>query len=550
MIVYLNKLMRRLMSVLIIVSMLITGLGMSACFSPAYAASKVKLSSKKITLKVGKKSTLKLRNVRRKVTWKVGNKKILKIVKTSGKRRNVVTFKALKKGKTHVYAKVGKKKYSCLVTVKAKQTSQPDITKPEEPVVREPDTRDLSDSSIDLTALMKADPTSVLEPDENFISAYSDFSIELLKESINQDLNEGKQDNVLISPQSVATALAMTENGADNQTLAEMEQVLGGGIDADSYNQYLSGLNRKLGSSDEMIYNISNSIWARENTVDVKDSFLQTNKNYHDAEFYLAPFNDQTVRDINSWVYNKSRNMIDNILQELSNDSRMVLVNTVAFEGKWADPFNKKATTEKNFTAYDGSVQKASMLHDHDSYQYFKLSGKLKGGQGFVKYYKAGSKSRGVAFVGLLPPEGMGADEYVSMLDGNSFIEGWNSKEMRTVDLSLPKFECDYGIGMKDTLETMGIREAFTDDADFSRMANPTPETEGLKISDVLHKTHIELDEEGTKAAAATAVVMEKAGAAYGEEIITLNFNRPFVYALVDSATGMPLFIGTMKSIN
>ncbi len=95
----------------------------------------------------------------------------------------------------------------------------------------------------------------------------------------------------------------------------------------------------------------------------------------------------------------------------------------------------------------------------------------------------------------------------------------------------------------------MGIKTAFTDSANFSMMANPTPGTPALKISKVLHKTHIELDENGTKAAAATAVVMEKATAIFGNDPIKLTFDRPFVYALVDTSTGVPLFIGEVRSI-
>ena len=144
----------------------------------------------------------------------------------------------------------------------------------------------------------------------------------------------------------------------------------------------------------------------------------------------------------------------------------------------------------------------------------------------------------------------MDVDAYVQSLDAESFLNSWNNRKNTRIDLTLPKFKYDYGTEMGDILQDMGIKNAFTDNADFSRMADPTPETPALKISKVLHKTHIELDENGTKAAAATAVVMEKATAIFGDDPIKLTFNRPFVYALVDTTTGVPLFIGEVKSIS
>jgi serpin B len=237
--------------------------------------------------------------------------------------------------------------------------------------------------------------------------------------------------------------------------------------------------------------------------------------------------------------------MIDGILSELSEDARMVVLNTVAFEGKWANEFRSEITTQRDFTAYDGSKKKVPMMVDSDSYQYFEMNG----GQGFVKYYKSDVPKSGVAFVGILPPADTSADAYISSLTAKDFANAWSSKESREVILRLPKFDYDYSVDMGDLLQEMGIRTAFTDNADFSRMANPTLDTPGLKISKVLHKTHIELDESGTRAAAATAIVMDKATSCLGDSPIELTFDRPFVYALVDTATGMPLFIGEVVKL-
>ena len=510
------------------------------------------LSHKKVTLKQGKTKALKVKNAKAKVKWWSTNKKIAYVQKTKGKHHQKAVIKAKKKaGTCYIKVRVGKKTYKCKVTVK-KASSQGGtvITPPPvEPVVPveeiKVETRQLSDSSKNLSAGLTAVAPSNAEPSADFIASYTGFSLELLKKSIAADRAAGSISNLLVSPDSVTTAFAMVENGAAGETLSEMESALSPGVTADDFNRYLSTVNRRLMSSDAFIYNVSNSIWAREGLVDVRQDFLQTNMNYHNAEFYVAPFDQQTVQDINSWVYNKSRNMIDGILNDLSEDARMVVLNTVAFEGKWDHEFSSANTAQRNFTAFDGSKKKVPMMLDRDSYQYLEM----KGGKGFVKYYKAGGPNGGVAFMGILPPSDMSADNYISSLSASDFTSAWNNKKSKEVILRLPKFNYDYSVEMGDLLQEMGIKTAFTDLADFTRMANPTPSSPGLHISKVLHKTHIDLDENGTRAAAATAIVMEKSTAYMGETPIELNFDRPFVYALVDTATGIPLFIGEVVKL-
>lgn len=520
------------------------------CSGNVQAKAKPALSRKTMKITVGKKKTLKVLHASKKVKWSTSNKKIAKIVKKSGKKNQKVVIKAKKAGKCYVKAKIGKKTLKCKIIVKKKAPVKEPI-QAEEPAERKIEEKELSGTSRDLTANLTAVIPEAKAPTAEFIKGFAGFSFDLLKKTIQADRANGKNDNVLISPDSVTTALAMTENGAAGQTLSEMEDTLCPGVGVEDYNNYLSGINRRLMASDALIYNVSNSIWAQEDTMEglVREDFLQTNKNYHDAEFYLAPFNEQTIDDMNNWVYNKSRNMIDKIIDQLSKDARMVLINTVAFEGQWLEPFHKSQEKE-TFTAYDKTKQKVTMLRDTESYEYLEL----KGGKGFVKYYGKNTfkemKKGQVAFVALLPPDGMDADTYIQSLDGASFINSWNNKKMKRVAITLPEFQTDYGVEMGTPLQEMGIVTAFTDDADFTRMADPSAETPGLKISKVLHKTHIELDENGTKAAAATAVVMEKATAIFGDDPIQLTFNRPFVYALVDTQTGLPLFIGEVRTLS
>ncbi len=499
------------------------------------------ISAKSMTIKAGKTRTLKIKNAKAKVRWSTSNKKIAYISKKSGKYGQIAVIKAGQKtGTCRIVAKAGKKTFKCKVTIKKAAGSE----KPE----REIEIRGMSGSSKNLSEELTAeDPGESTQSSDITLSA-ADFSFKLMNHAIAADRTAGKQTNVLISPDSVLTAMAMTENGAAGSTLHEMENTLARGYTVDEFNLWLSGLNRRLEESDQYIYNVSNSIWAREGMVDVKPEFLKRNFDLHRAEFWEAPFNSETVSDINAWVYNHSRNMIDKIISDLSEDARMVLVNTVAFEGQWSDPFNSSAVRDGEFTGAEGNRKTVKMLYDCEYYQYFELNG----GRAFVKYYRAGdAKSQGslVAFVGILPPEGMSADDFLASVDGRSFIEAFQNRRSAKVSLTLPKFKGDYDIALEEILKGMGIVTAFTDDADFSAMHNPTAETPALRIDKVLHKTHIELDENGTKAAAATAVVMEKASSIQHETIQELKFDRPFAYAIVDADSGMPLFIGEVNSL-
>ena len=504
---------RKLLSVMIICSLTFVSLGITAFAGPVNAASKPSLSKKTVTLKKGKKTTIKLKNARKRVIWKSSNKKIVKIVKIKGKRRSTVTIKGLKKGSAYSTAKVGKKKYECKVKVGK--------TKPKAPP--EPESKNL-------TAAFTRNPAGNTAESEAFRRAATDFSVNLFRRVSAADSN----CNVLVSPDSVETALAMLEVGASGDTLEEMETVLGGGMNRAEFCSYLAGMNDRLEGSDKIIFRQSNSIWARENLMKVKDSFLQQNKNYFDSEFYVAPFNNETVSDINKWVYNNTRNMIRKVIDALYDDDRMVLVNTTVFEVKWEVPF--ESVQDGKFTNSRGTAEKATMLNELGPCNYFKLNG----AKCFERRYKGGE----ISFVGILPPEGTAVDAFVQGMNGSDFTSAWKNRNRSYVKLTMPEFKYDYGTDLETVLQDMGMKKTFSMTADFSGMGEPS-----VMVDRVIHKTHIELDRNGTKAAAATAVIA-KEGSVYIDDPIEIRMDRPFVYALVDTRTGIPLFIGTVKTLN
>ncbi len=528
-----KNLMKRSLSVLLAVCMIfVLTLALAPACKTHAAAKKITLSGKSVSMKTGKTRKLTVKNAKQKVRWSSTKKKVAYVKKTSGKRRQYALIKAEKAGTCYIRAKVGRKTLRCKVKVTKASAGR---------VIR---FRDYSGTSRDLAAGLSVAAPGAVTPTADFNALVSDFSFNLLRKTIELD-PEAQTGNSLISPDSVLTALAMVENGAAGSTLTEMMNVFAPGMTLDDFNANLSSMNNRLVGMGKPVYTVANSIWAKQGEIAVKKSFLEANKAYYNAAFYEAPFNDDTVHDMNAWVYNNTRNMIDGIVDQLDPQLRMVLMNAIAFEGNWADEFDEQFTKNEDFTKADGMKQTVAMMNQTDYYSYLEL----KGGIGFGKpYVQKGNDN--IAFVGLLPPEGTSVDAYLAAITGSDFISAWKNRKNEKLAIKLPKFTYDYKTSMKNSLYGMGMKAAFTDDCDLSGMIDmANSPTKSLKIDDVLHKAHIELDEKGTKAAAVTAVFAEYGAAPSQTEPIPVYLNRPFIYALADVQTGIPLFVGVVRNI-
>ena len=367
--------------------------------------------------------------------------------------------------------------------------------------------------------------------DTLFLNATARFSLDLFRRSIVED------NNALVSPLSVLLALSMTANGADKQTLTQMETVLGDTLRIDDLNRYLYTYCKNLPSGDKSKFTVENSIWFRddENRLTVVPEFLQKNADYYGAAAYKAPFDDSTLKDINAWVKKKTDGMIEKILDTIQEDAVMYLLNAIVFDAEWQTIYNKNAVIHNTFTAFDGTKQDATYMASEENWYLSSSSA-----TGFMKPY-AGDKYR---FIALLPKEGLSVTEYVQSLTGREWMALMNAAENTAVDTLLPKFSYDYTIKMNDALKSMGMANAFDGDtADFSRMAKST--RGNIYIGEVLHKTFIAVDERGTKAGAVTKVEMNDEAAIMNN----VRLDRPFVYAIVDTATNLPLFMGTVLTM-
>lgn len=393
-------------------------------------------------------------------------------------------------------------------------------------------------SQVSANDLMKDVPAKAVDVLPDMVAgsaAAADFGVRLFQTS----MEEGK--NTLISPLSVLYALAMTTNGADGNTLAQMEQVLG--MDCNNLNSFMLAYLDLLPESEKYKMSLANSIWFKDDpNFIVEQRFLQTNADYYGADAYKAAFDEDTRNDINNWVKEHTDGMIPEIIDEIPDEAIMYLVNALTFEAEWADIYEKHQIREGRFTMEDGTRQDVDMMH---SQEYTYLEDDMA--TGFMKFYK----DNRYAFVAMLPNEGVSVQQYVNSLTGEHLRSLLNNPQDITVYASMPKFETEYDIEMSEVLQEMGMTNAFDwKVADFSRLGTYNVDGMNICINRVLHKTYISVTEQGTKAGAATAVEMVAEGTAEIQEYREVVLDRPFVYMLIDCETNLPFFIGTMMDVN
>lgn len=378
----------------------------------------------------------------------------------------------------------------------------------------------------DLTEGISKNESASKAPDDEFKAAASSFAAELFKD------NYSKGKTTLVSPLSVLTALALVQNGAESETLAQLEQALGG-LDRDTLNAYMRAYCDFLTESDEL--KIANSVWT-DSSAEAKRDFLQKAVDSYSAQLFSAPLSDpKTVESVNSWVKKNTDGMIPKIIEKADRYAVMMLVNAIAFDAKWETPYKRSDIEKLEFTSYFGSKKKTDFMCSTENI-YLKDGGTV----GFMKPYKNGR----FAFAALLPDENTGIDDYVASLSGDKLMKIFSSaKRGNEVNVKMPKFRAEYSTQLIDTLKKMGVKDAFdSKTADFSSLI----ENRDAYIATVVHKTFIEVDENGTRAAASTLVGADTMSLM---EPYSVCLDRPFVYMIVDTETNLPLFIGVQTEI-
>lgn len=352
----------------------------------------------------------------------------------------------------------------------------------------------------------------------------TDFAIRLFQKSMEED------KNTLISPLSVLAALSMTANGAEGETLTQMETVLGQSKDA--LNAWYKYDTDKSGD----YLHLANAVFVKDDPeLTVNDAFIKTVEKWYETDSVVTDFNEHALNSINQYVEDNTHGMVKNILDEIPDEAVMYLINALAFEARWANPYNEYAVQENVFTTEDGREQPIELMYseEYDVYIEDDLF------TGFLKNYEGGR----YIFAALLPNEGVSVAEVADSLSAASMTDKLTSRWGGTVLTAMPKFQTEFDVEMSEVLQAMGMTDAFDPyKADFSSLA--TYSGDNIFLNRVLHKTFISVGEQGTRAGAAT-VIEVAAEAAPPEEPKTVILNRPFIYMIWDTETYTPIFMGT-----
>lgn len=355
------------------------------------------------------------------------------------------------------------------------------------------------------------------------------FSVKLFQEAQN------KNKNTLISPISVLYALGVTANGANNHTKDEFEQVIG--VDMDAWNQFMYAYQKNQPVGEKHQIKIANSLWINQKAkYELNQNYKKNIEKNFQSEIFQKPFEKKTVDQINEWVDTNTNHMIPSIIDELNENQIMEVINAVSFEAQWEQVYTKEDVNEADFTQEDQSTQQIKMMYQKE-HKYIEGDNET----GFIKYYADHS----FAFVALLPKEGQSMEDYIAKLSGEKLDALLTQAKDISVETGIPKFKTTDSMQLSKSLEDMGIQDAFSSKkADFSNMSEK--KEKGLFIGNILHKTHIVIDEKGTKAGAATSVSMEGTSLQESPEVY---LDRPFVYIIVDCKTNTPIFMGSVYHI-
>lgn len=361
----------------------------------------------------------------------------------------------------------------------------------------------------------------------------SNFAIKAFK---NINASEAEQENIFISPFSISTALSMTTNGANGQTLDEMLATLElNSMSLDQINNNYQRLLEVLPALDaQTTLKIANSIWPQSD-YPVLPSFLELNSDKYNSEVVPVNFADPAVTtQVNEWIEDKTNGLITDALEQLPPDVVMLLINAIYFKGQWQTEFNIEDTHQANFYGATGTSTVDMMHIDESSFPYFHND-----------IFQAIDLPYGDSIFSMsvfLPKDGYDVNDIVDELSAEHWAAWTNAFTPQNVELFLPKFKMEYEAKLKENLKAMGMPSAFDFRADFSNMIDGG----GVAIDEVIHKTFVEVSEQGTEAAAVTVVVIEENSAPL---VPQMKVDRPFFFVIRDQATNSILFMGKCMSV-
>ena len=376
------------------------------------------------------------------------------------------------------------------------------------------------------------------DADEKFIQSATKISIDIFKQAYSNNNNK----NLLVSPLSAFIGFSMTVNGAKGDTLAQVEDVLGNEISIKDINKYFYKYLDNIKKDKNVKLSLPNSLWIKEyikqNPADtgegfeVNKDFLQNNADYYGIEVYAKNFaENNAINDINNWMKIQTSN-VDKIIDEIDPETMMYLLSTVMFEAEWKQTYNKKDIVKGTF--HDETESEIDFMNSYESY-YIKDGNAI----GFKKLYTGGK----YAFVALLPNENISLQDYVQNMTGDGFSKLLKNSANKVIEVNIPKFKTECTVQMTDILKNAGLNDVFDKEkADFTGIGK-FESMGNLFVNEVMQKMYFCIDENGTKPGAGTEIKSEL------DCDVILTFDRPFMYAVIDTETNLPIFMGSVNSL-
>lgn len=377
------------------------------------------------------------------------------------------------------------------------------------------------------TNTMKVDLTQLSQT----VANKNQFGLNLLQEIIQQNTDS----NIVISPFSVGAALSMLYNGATETTQQELASLLEiVDLNLAEVNQGNKTLIETLENSDEKVeLAIANSLWAKAG-FPLQQSFIDTNQQYYDANIQELDFNQPQAKDIiNNWVAENTQNKITNIVEQINPEQALFLINAIYFKGQWQTKFNPEATKEQDFYVSNEQVKKHPLMFKFGEYKYYENSD-----------FQLINLPYGSGRIGMnifLPQKDSDLTTFLAQLNQenlNNWLEQMSLKEGK---IQVPRFKQEYEINLNSILQELGAASMFNPaQANFANLSE-----ESVAVDQIKHKAVIEVNEEGTEAAAATSVGIIATSASIPFDMV---INRPFFYTIQDSETGTILFMGIVQN--
>ena len=375
--------------------------------------------------------------------------------------------------------------------------------------------------TVDLMAGVRAQTVESRKADAAFRRSQYEYSLDLL----NACIKAGNSGTMMVSPLSLELALAMAANGAEGESL---EQLLGlfGAASLQELNETLHGLTERLGEE----CTAANSIWLRDGAAKPKQEFLQAAADYYNAEIYQAAFDEGTASDINSWAREKTKGMIDGIIDQIGPEDLVYLLNAVCFDAKWEVPYLDTDVFPGTFHTQDGTEQRTEMMLSTE-YCYFSDDH----AQGFMKDYENGR----FKFAAIRPYDGIDLFDYLEETDGTALLKMLTEWKYERVLTRLPSFKTRSDLDMVRALQLLGVTAPFAK-AEFPGIDGESGTSNS--ITGIRQKTFIDVDRQGTRAAAVTG--MTTAAAEEEAQPHTVYLDRPFLYLILDGSSLLPVFMG------